>query len=389
MTETPADTPSPETLTAFLVGACDAEIWGMTGSERAERMVRRAGISDVAIGGSEIEEGRNALFVRTDMVIDEGLCKALIARPDCLLVQEDGDTLVPVAAHAARERLDQAGAIVRAETTTREDAAAAGLAVLTPIELAGSYNQALRKKAPPVVAALDEGTAAAIERLTFDASYKGVTDFVTKWLWPPVAFPITRFLARRGVTPNTVTLASFFCVLAAMAAFATGYHITGIVFGWLMALLDTVDGKLARVTLTSSKWGNVFDHGIDLVAPPFWWLAWWYGLANRADQDLTIAMWVMVGGYVAGKLLEQAFISSFGIKTHVWQPLDSAFRQITARRNPNLAILTVGALAGFPDKGYLAAAAWMVLCFGFHLTRLVQAFVHKRGGAEIRSWLEG
>ena len=55
-------------------------------------------------------------------------------------------------------------------------------------------------------------------------------------------------------------------------------------FGWqasprpgCMTFLDTVDGKLARTTLTSSKWGDIFDHGIDLVHPPFWYVAWGAG----------------------------------------------------------------------------------------------------------------
>ena len=43
-------------------------------------------------------------------------------------------------------------------------------------------------------------------------------------------------------------------------------------------VLDTVDGKLARCTITSSKIGEAIDHGIDLVHPPFWWWAWGVGL---------------------------------------------------------------------------------------------------------------
>jgi phosphatidylglycerophosphate synthase len=45
-----------------------------------------------------------------------------------------------------------------------------------------------------------------------------------------------------------------------------------------MTLLDTVDGKLARVTVASSKFGHVLDHGVDIVHPPFWYLAWGLGL---------------------------------------------------------------------------------------------------------------
>ena len=67
-------------------------------------------------------------------------------------------------------------------------------------------------------------------------------------------------------------------------------------------VLDTVDGKLARCTITSSKWGNVFDHGIDLVHPPFWWWAWAVGLAAYGTPISTATFWwlmvVIQGGYL-------------------------------------------------------------------------------------------
>ena len=98
-------------------------------------------------------------------------------------------------------------------------------------------------------------------------------------------------------------------------------------------------------------------------------------------------MWAVLGGHVAGKLIEQAFISTFGFKIHLWQPFDSTFRLVTARRNPNLIILSVAALAGAPGVGYLVLAAWIIICFDLHAVRYLQAFVLKRNGAEIRSWL--
>src|SRR3546814_9511401 len=75
-----------------------------------------------------------------------------------------------------------------------------------------------------------------------------------------------------------VTLASLLLVGAAFYWFAAGQYAIGLVAAWLMTFLDTVDGKLARVTVTHTKFGNVFDHGIDLVHPPFWYWAWMIGL---------------------------------------------------------------------------------------------------------------
>ena len=77
----------------------------------------------------------------------------------------------------------------------------------------------------------------------------------------------------RAVTSTSLVLA-----LLTIVCFARGSFVLGLGLAWIMTFLDTVDGKLARVTLTSSKWGNVFDHGTDLVHPPFWWFAWYWGL---------------------------------------------------------------------------------------------------------------
>ena len=109
-----------------------------------------------------------------------------------------------------------------------------------------------------------------------------------------------------------------------------------------MTFLDTVDGKLARTTLTSSKWGDYFDHGIDLIHPPFWYVAWGYGLLATGTQWSNEVFWsVMVailGGYILQRVIEGIAIKWLGLEIHIWRPIDTLFRQITARRNPNLVI---------------------------------------------------
>jgi phosphatidylglycerophosphate synthase len=190
------------------------------------------------------------------------------------------------------------------------------------------------------------------------------------------------------VTPNQVTFASFLLVLAAMALFWTGHFGWGLAAAWGMTFLDTVDGKLARVTLTASKWGNVFDHGIDLIHPPFWWWAWVVGVQATAVHPLAqpeLVLWGVVGGYVAQRLLEGLFLGAFKVEMHAWRPFDSFFRLITARRNPNLILLTAASLAGRPDLGMLLVAVWTAISFVVHLAQCVQAALAPRGS--IVSWL--
>ena len=227
----------------------------------------------------------------------------------------------------------------------------------------------------------------AVEKRLFQGSYKGVTDLVTKYVWPAPARVVTRWCAVAGITPNQVTFASFLLVLAAFWLFWIGQFGWGLAAAWAMTFLDTVDGKLARVTLTSSKLGNVFDHGIDLIHPPFWWWAWLVGVqaGPYPPPNSALILGVIVGGYVLQRMLEGVFLARFKVEMHAWRPFDSFFRLITARRNPNLLLLTPAALVGRPDIGLALVAAWTGLSLLVHLIQVLQALAAPRG--QVTSWL--
>jgi hypothetical protein len=253
-------------------------------------------------------------------------------------------------------------------------------------------NRALRKRERPFLLELTPESRGAAERASYAGAYKGVTDLLTKYLWPEVALWLTRLAAWLGLSPNMVTsIGALLCVVATVA-FAFGHYWIGLALGLVFMVLDTVDGKLARCTITSSRWGNVFDHGMDLVHPPFWWWFWATGLAH-VDLALSDTLfWVVEGtifaGYVIQRLIEGAFIGWFGgIHIHVWERFDSRFRLVTARRNPNMAILFVSVALGRPDVGIVVVAAWTALSCLVHLVRLFQALSRERKGEEIRSWL--
>src|SRR6185295_18166533 len=205
------------------------------------------------------------------------------------------------------------------------------------------------KSVPPVVLAVRPDRAAALERHLFDGSYKGVTDLVTKWVWPAPARAVTRLCARRGIGPNAVTAASLTLVLIVTVLFARGHFAAGLALAWVMTFLDTVDGKLARVTVTSTRAGHLFDHGIDVIHPPVWYCGWAWGLTGGLPAVWTLApvLGVIVVGYVAGRLVEMVFKHWVGgCSLFTWRPVDSYFRLIMARRNPNLLLLTGFTAAG-------------------------------------------
>jgi phosphatidylglycerophosphate synthase len=267
-----------------------------------------------------------------------------------------------------------------------------GVATVTIEQVAQGFEAGLLKLDRPYVLPVTVENRLALEQLTFSGAYKGVTDLVTKWLWPVPALWATRWCVRMRMTPNQVTALSLVLVVVAGALFARGEFGWGLMAGWIMTFLDTVDGKLARVTVTSTKLGNIFDHGIDLIHPPFWYVAWGIGLALHPPAVTGIALpllyWVILVGYTGGRLCEGAFqrwIASFSIFT--WRPVDSCFRLIAARRNPNMIMLTGSLAIGRPDLGLLAVAVWTALSTALLVLRLLQALRARRQHGAVGSWL--
>jgi phosphatidylglycerophosphate synthase len=353
------------------------EVWGLSPVERLRRALAQAGCAPVGVlAGTEAPgapAARPEVLVRGDWIADSRLIDALAGADPVLLVADSGE---PVAACAAPDQRDAA------LTALREGRAPAGLRAVRPAALAPAYTAKLRKSEPPFLLPARPERRDEIEAHTFAASYKGATDLVTKWVWPRPARAVTRRLATAHVHPNTVTVASWVLAIAAFALFWHGWFLLGLAIAWAMTFLDTVDGKLARVTLTSTRLGDVLDHGLDLVHPPLWWWAFGVGLGQAAHWSTL----VVVGGYFTGRALEGAFLAGFGIETHSWRPIDTLFRTITARRNPNLILLSVGALAGRPDLGLVMVALWTLACLGFHGVRLLQAAARRARGGAIEPW---
>jgi len=376
-------TPPPA---ALVVGSCPVSPWFVDPAERLRRQLRAQGITDLQDDPAEIPDNGSVIVVRADIAYDPALMRALAETPGLALLMPDRDEVAAVNVPCGMAA-DILGALA-AGRLTREEARKHGLDPQLPDEAASAYRTALRKREPPYLLRIRRDNRLAVERRLYSGAYKGVTDLVTKYVWPEPAFWVTRVCARLGISPNMVTFASLLLVIAAFYFFAQGQFALGLLAGWAMTFLDTVDGKLARVTVTHSRLGNVFDHGIDLVHPPFWYWAWMMGLqaTGQVPADASLLLAVIVGGYVLQRVEEGVFIARHGVEMHVWRRFDSYFRLITARRNPNLIILTVSLLFGHPDVGIVLVAWWTALCFAVHLVRMIQAESTRRHG-RLTSWL--
>jgi len=369
------------------IGTSEMRLWSLTPVERLRRQFAREAITqELSIDEAKRHNGP-VIFVRADAVIDQPLIPILVKRPNLLMIGRAGQDAAPLAVQVQGLHAD---AIVEVLHNGGEPSPELQLLSRTPDELDAKFWKALRKRETPYAFRLAAENRSDIEWRMFMGTYKGATDFVTKHLWPFPAFLATRWLAPRGISPNMVTLVGAIMVFLAFWFFLNGQFGLGLLAAWFMTFLDTVDGKLARTTLTSSKWGDVFDHGLDLVHPPFWYVAWGLGLSQTAyaldSQTFWIVITAILGGYLLQRLMEGISIKWLGLEIHIWRKIDTVFRQITARRNPNLVILTAFTLLGRPDWGLVAVAWWTVICLVLHGLQLLQALFAQRSGP-LESWM--
>ncbi len=374
----PARMASDPPLLFVPVGDNPARPFGMGARERACRLAENAGLECAEAP----VPGRAMLLASMRFAWDPAWLKAMRARPGTMLTLAGEAVMVhvPVDANLA------------AAAAALEDGQVADSYELLPAETAELSYSELRKRERPFVLYLEPSNPEPVERAAYDAAYKGVTDVLTLYLWRKPAFHLTRWAARAGLAPNAVTLVGAILCIIAFFLFWRGDYWLGVLSGFIFMVLDTVDGKLARVTGESSKWGEVFDHGIDLVHPPFWYWAWEHGLAayGRPLEPVfaTMVLWTIVGGYVAQRVIEGIFIKRLKIEIHVWRPIDSKFRLVTARRNPNMVILAAALLFCRPELGLELVAWWTLASLIFHAVRLAQASERTGRGERIVSWLE-
>ena len=113
---------------------------------------------------------------------------------------------------------------------------------------------------------------------------------------------IVRRLAPSAITANQVTLATTLLGFLVAALYATGWLRVGVLLAIFVEVLDGVDGKLARITRTTSIAGE-YEHILDFFYENSWWLALGFFLSKNGSKFAWHAALLMVAFDLADNIV--------------------------------------------------------------------------------------
>lgn len=228
-------------------------IAGLTARERAVRVARRAGAERVLVVDDRAQlaafASPHVLVIRADQLVHTPLVKDLAAADGFAIAVEDST---------------YAGALVARDAKASEIIGRLAGGAKDADLVAGATEIAAGPIARHAISTPDERRAA--HKLLYRILIKPQDNAITRYLYRPVSFPLTRLLAWTPITPNQISLlvgifVALGCWLTAHESF--GYAIAGTSTVLFASYLDCCDGEIARVKLLSSKYGAWIDTIID------------------------------------------------------------------------------------------------------------------------------
>jgi hypothetical protein len=238
-------------------------IAGLTAMERAIRVARRVGATRVNLvrkpdDRRELVAWRDdrtcpLLVIRANQLVHTPLVQPLVAAlPSDGIVAAVGDLT------------GYAGAFATNGAATKSSLAALAN---------GESDAAIARDATPIthgeIACAPIATPAerrAAHRLLYRILVKPQDNAITRYLYRPVSFPLTRFLVWTPITPNQISY--LVAVLVAIGCWLTAMRspLAGTIVVLAASYLDCCDGEVARVKLLSSRFGAWIDTIVDEAA---------------------------------------------------------------------------------------------------------------------------
>ncbi|MCZ6833763.1 MAG: NTP transferase domain-containing protein, partial [Acidobacteria bacterium] len=225
---------------------------------------------------------------------------------------------------------------------------------------------------------LDVDTPEAFQEATrrIDAAMaKGGEDgFISQYMNRPLSRRLSVALSRTPLSPNHITLLSFFMGLLGAAGLATTapwFWVAGGILIQIASIVDGCDGEIARIKLLQSPQGAWLDTVLDRYSDLAIGLAVIFAASQIHD-----AVWVWPAGFAAtASFLMASYVTKeFQIRFH--RPYPNNLVNKLKRRDLRILVIAVGAVMGQPLVALLVIgllthlAVFQILVSGWYATLL-------------------
>ncbi len=206
---------------------------------------------------------------------------------------------------------------------------------------------------------LDVDTPEAFQEATrrIDAAMaKGGEDgFISQYINRPLSRRLSVALSRTPLTPNHITLLSFFMGLLGAVGLATTdpwFWLAGGVLIQVASIVDGCDGEIARIKLLQSPQGAWLDTVLDRYSDLAVGLAVTFAASQMHD-----AVWVWPAGFAAtASFLMASYVTKeFQIRFH--RPYPNSIVNKLKRRDLRILAIALGAVTGQPFVALLAVGS--------------------------------
>ena len=246
--------------------AATAVVVGLTLRERARRVAGRAGAGRILVVDGPDARAALAAWWRDACVDAVMVIRAhdqVVHTPLVAGLPAAGGTALAVGADG-----EYAGAFLASGDDAPEVIAALG---------AGEDDAAIAARLAPRAATVPHGAIArhpavtrddrrGAARLLYRIVHKPQDNAITRYLYRPVSFPLTKLFVHTPITPNQISILTALIVVVGLVITAQGSlgsAIVGTAIVLAAAYVDCCDGEIARLKLLSSKLGAWLDTVID------------------------------------------------------------------------------------------------------------------------------
>lgn len=166
--------------------------------------------------------------------------------------------------------------------------------------------------------------------------------------------PIGAALVRMGLTPNAMTLiGTGGAIICSLLFFPTGMLLTGTFTVWAFAMLDLLDGAMARA-MESTRFGAVLDSTCDRLVDGalFAAIAWWAFTIDDNLRTAAAALLCLVFAQVISYVKARAEASEFR---------DAADGGLVERAERLIIALVGTGLQGFHVPAAVEISQWLLV----------------------------